>query len=49
MADDARAKSVFVTTSGLYELNVLPFGLHAGPSHLRFLDFVLAGLRWETL
>jgi len=47
---DARDKSAFRTTSGLYSWNVLPFGLCNAPATFeRLMDSVLAGLRWETL
>ncbi len=50
MDSDARDKSAFVTTSGLYAWNVLPFGLCNAPTTFeRLMDNVLAGLRWDTL
>ncbi len=50
MDSDARDKSAFVTTSGLYAWNVLPFGLCNAPATFeRLMDNVLAGLRWDTL
>ena len=42
-------KAAFVTTSGLYEWNVMPFGLTSSPSTFeRLMELILAGLRFET-
>ena len=42
-------KAAFVTTSGLYEWNVIPFGLTSSPSTFeRLMELILAGLRFET-
>ena len=42
-------KAAFVTTSGLYEWNVMPFGLTSSPSTFeRLMELLLAGLRFET-
>ena len=42
-------KAAFVTTSGLYEWTVMPFGLTSSPSTFeRLMELILAGLRFET-
>ena len=42
-------KAAFVTTSGLYEWNVMPFGLTSSASTFESLmELILAGLRFET-
>lgn len=42
-------KAAFVITSGLYEWNVMPFGLTSSPSTFeRLMELILAGLRFET-
>lgn len=47
--EEDRPKTAFVTTEGLYEFNVMPFGLCNAPStYQRLMDLTLAGLQWKT-
>ncbi len=46
---DDKPKSAFATPDGLFEFNVLPFGLCNGPATFqRLMDSVLAGLQWSS-
>ena len=48
--DDAKEKSAFATRTGLWQWNVLPFGLTSAPSTFeRLMETVLRGLHWRTL
>ena len=41
-------KTVFITCEGLYEFNVLPFGLCNGPATFqRLINILLAGIQWH--
>ena len=43
-----KEKLAFIIPTGLYEFNVVPFGLtNAPPSFQRIMNVVLAGLTWE--
>lgn len=46
---DDREKTAFVTPDGLFEFNVMPFGLCNAPATFeRFMDTILRGLKWEV-
>lgn len=48
MHPDDKEKTAFVTPDGLYEFNVMPFGLCNAPATFeRFMDTILRGLKWE--
>jgi transposase InsO family protein len=47
MATQAREKTAFITSEGLYEFNVMPFGLKNAPAtYQRFMNGIMGGLLW---
>lgn len=49
VAPKDKAKTAFITRQGLFQFNVLAFGLTNGPSTFqRLMDLVLADLQWTT-
>ena len=50
VAEKDKPKTAFTTRFGLYEFNVLPFGLTNGPATFqRLMERVLRGLQWKIL
>lgn len=48
MHAEDKEKTAFVTPDGLFEFNVMPFGLCNAPATFeRFMDTILRGLKWE--
>ena len=48
LTEDAKRKSAFVTREGLFEFNVMPFGLSNAPATFeRLMELVLRGMTWR--
>ena len=50
MSDKDKEKTAFITDSGLWQFNVMSFGLTNAPATFqRYMDTTLAGLKWNIL
>ena len=50
MEQSSKEKTAFITDQGLFQFNVMSFGLTNAPATFqRYMDAVLAGLKWNTL
>ena len=50
MEQSSKEKSAFITDQGLFQFNVMSFGLTNAPATFqRYMDAVLAGLKWNIL
>ena len=48
MAEEDKEKTTFTTRKGLFQFNVMPFGLPNAPSTFsRLIELVLNDLQWE--
>ena len=49
MDDESKEKTAFITHNGLFEFNVLPFGLCNSPATFqRLMTYALRGLEWDS-
>ena len=49
LTEKDKEKTAFITREGLFEFNVMPFGLTSAPATFqRLMDLVLAGLKWHN-
>lgn len=50
LTEEAKEKAAFTTRSGLWEFEVLPFGISSAPATFeRLMECVMRGLQWRTL